>query len=71
MSFSCYGCTERTPGCHGKCEKYQQEKAAHDERKAVEYQKRKTRNDINSQRGVVIGRTSRKKTWYSKYKNHG
>ena len=52
-------------------QKYQKEKAVHDERKAQEYQKAKVRNGINNQRGVAIARTTRKKSWYSKYKNHG
>lgn len=27
---SCHGCTERTPGCHSKCEKYIKERAEYD-----------------------------------------
>ena len=69
--FSCKDCGDRYPGCHDKCEKYKAEKAAHDERKAQEYQKAKVRNDINNQKGVVIARTTRKNSWYSKYRNMG
>ena len=34
MSFTCKGCPDRTPGCHGTCEKYQKEKREHDALKA-------------------------------------
>ena len=69
--YSCKDCGDRYPGCHDHCEKYKAEKAAHDERKAKEYQKAKVRNDINNQKGVVIARTTRKRSWYSKYRNMG
>lgn len=36
---SCRSCTERTPGCHGKCEKYIKERADFD--KVKENQKEK------------------------------
>lgn len=32
----CKGCTERTPGCHDHCEKYQPWKKAREECKAAE-----------------------------------
>lgn len=69
MSFSCKDCGNRFPGCHGTCDTYKQEKAAHDERKAIEYQKRKAQNDIDNQRGVSICKTSGKNSWYSRYRN--
>lgn len=35
-NFSCKGCSNRKPGCHGKCDKYKREKEAHEERKRQE-----------------------------------
>lgn len=32
--YSCKGCTERTPGCHGSCEKYKADKAEYEKLKA-------------------------------------
>lgn len=32
--FSCKGCPNRYPGCHGECETYKKERAAFDEKKA-------------------------------------
>ena len=29
MIYSCYGCNDRTPYCHGSCEKYNEEKRKH------------------------------------------
>lgn len=34
--FTCKGCERRFPGCHGSCDKYQAEKAAHEARKKEE-----------------------------------
>lgn len=36
-TFRCKGCTERHPGCHSHCEKYREDKEAHEKRKAEEY----------------------------------
>ena len=33
--FRCKDCNERHPGCHGHCEKYIEDKAAHEKRKAA------------------------------------
>ena len=33
MIYSCYVCNERTPYCHGSCEKYNEEKKRHMELK--------------------------------------
>ena len=32
--MKCYGCEERYPGCHGKCDYYTEWKKIHDEKKA-------------------------------------
>jgi hypothetical protein len=34
--FTCKGCGKRVPGCHGSCDKYKAEKAAHEARKKEE-----------------------------------
>lgn len=39
---SCKDCTDRYPGCHGKCERYQAERAEYDRLKAAE----KARQDV-------------------------
>lgn len=33
--FTCNDCTNRHPGCHDKCEKYNREKAEWERRKAI------------------------------------
>ena len=33
MKFSCYGCTKRHIGCHGKCEEYKAQSEMDKERK--------------------------------------
>ena len=49
MIFSCKGCEERKPGCHGSCEKYKREKAEYEERKAVFDKKRRVSDGITAQ----------------------
>lgn len=36
MEFTCKGCQLRHPSCHSECQKYIQEKKAHEERMAAE-----------------------------------
>jgi hypothetical protein len=49
---SCKDCVppERHPGCHSKCEKYLQQKAAHDALREADYKRRRTRNNLIAQR---------------------
>ena len=48
--FPCFqdgkSCEERYPGCHGKCQRYIDAKAANDERKATVYAKRNEEHAI-------------------------
>lgn len=62
-NFSCKGCPNRYPGCHGKCEKYIREKAEFEERKRVA----KIQEDLDS---VAQIRYYRNKDYYAK-KNKG
>lgn len=34
FEFSCRDCTERHPGCHGKCEKYINERKVYEEKQS-------------------------------------
>lgn len=38
--FPCKGCTDRTLGCHDRCDRYLDAKRVADSRKAAEYEKR-------------------------------
>lgn len=44
LPFTCNGCTNRHPGCHGKCEKYIREKAEWEQQKALIDQDKEARN---------------------------
>lgn len=48
----CHYCVapKRHPGCHGNCPDYAAEKAEHEKLKAADAEKRKTTNNIYSQR---------------------
>ena len=48
----CHFCVapKRHPGCHGNCSDYAAEKAEHEKLKAADAEKRKTNNNIYSQR---------------------
>ena len=52
MTFSCYGCTERTPTCHATCETYISE------RKEWLELKRKNRDPLKNyvSRAIVVNR---------------
>lgn len=62
-SFSCKGCPDRYPGCHGKCEKYIREKVEFEERKRMA----KVQEDLDSAAQI---RYYRNKDYYAK-KNKG
>lgn len=54
----CKGCVapERYPGCHDRCPEYQKEKAAHEERREVEFSKRRIDQAIYLQRSAAVAR---------------
>ena len=45
--FTCKGCPDRHPGCHGKCEKYIAEKKAWDDRQAEIRKKKSIEDGLN------------------------
>jgi hypothetical protein len=53
--FSCKGCVppDRYPGCHGKCEKYLNEKSAYDALKKAEDEKKRVRDGLVDQRNKL------------------
>ena len=52
----CHYCVapKRHPGCHGNCPEYATEKAEHEKLKAADAEKRKTSNNIYSQRADLV-----------------
>ena len=56
MNFSCKDCENRFPGCHDRCEKYQREKAEHEQRKEQERQARKIKQGLYEQRAKAVAR---------------
>lgn len=61
FKFSCYGCEKRSPGCHGSCETYKQERLEYEAQKA-EIEKAKAISDgIYRQRSNGVARAERKK----------
>lgn len=59
--FSCHGCDKRTPGCHGSCETYKQERAEYDAKKAEIDNKKAIRDGTYKQREVAVARAIRRK----------
>lgn len=60
--FSCErDCPKRKPGCHGHCEKYLKEKAAHEDRLAKEKLERDVQNYINNNIGRGMAYNARRK----------
>ena len=60
---SCKGCEERHPGCHGKCEKYQSERAEHERLKAL------YNSDREARIYVADAMIRSKKIAYKRHKN--
>lgn len=63
--FSCRGCTERKPGCHGSCEKYLAEKAEYDQLKQEERRKYEVEYGIIHQSIQAVEKATKrnKKRW--------
>ena len=59
-NFTCQGCGDRHPGCHGQCEKYQKEKAAYEELKATAMKEYVVQGGLDAQRNNAI-RKARKR----------
>lgn len=68
MIHSCMGCVppERHPGCHGTCEKYLADKAAHDKRKAELDRNSRTSAAIYIDRGNKVAKAMRKRRAYKR-----
>lgn len=65
--FSCKGCERRTPGCHGKCKDYLEEKARYDRLKAEADWQRDIGIGIRDQRTRGITRAMRSRRVGGKY----
>jgi hypothetical protein len=48
VTFSCMGCQERFPGCHGTCAKYKKERTEYDKRKEETKKKRDIEAGLNN-----------------------
>lgn len=59
MSFTCKGCGDRHPGCHGKCEKYLMEKAMHDAQNEAIREKKTISYGITAQRTAGVTKALR------------
>lgn len=58
--FTCKDCQSRYPGCHDKCEKYQEEKKKYEEAKEQLRQQDAVRKSLDIQRSTSIYRALRK-----------
>ena len=59
--FTCKGCEKRVPGCHGSCDKYKEEKAAHEARK--EKKRQKTQLDEYQSKAIQQSISKRGRKW--------
>ena len=68
MIHSCVGCVppERHPGCHGTCEKYLADKAAHDQRKAEMDRNSRISSAIYIDRGNKVAKALRLRMAYKR-----
>ena len=68
-NFTCKDCDQRHPGCHDKCEKYQAEKKAYEERQAVKRKYNDLRGALYRQRDEGVQRALKKARWERKWFN--
>lgn len=59
--FTCKGCEKRVPGCHGSCDKYKEEKTAHEARK--EKKRQKTQLDEYQSKAIQRSISKRGRKW--------
>ena len=61
MIYSCKDCQQRYPGCHGKCETYKREKAAHEEERAALNREREIQHGLYMQRSTAVIRATKRR----------
>ena len=64
----CKDCTDRHPGCHGKCEKYIQQRADYDAQKAEARKKYDIACGLYEQRSDSIYKLTERKRYQNRYK---
>lgn len=70
-NFTCKGCGSRYPGCHAKCEKYQAEKAAWEEKKAEIRKRQDIERRLNDHEASSIARNKKRMGKQRPYKFGG
>ena len=60
FEFSCRGCENRYPGCHGSCETYKQERIAYDKQKEELDRQRETWGGVYGQRARAVEKAYRR-----------
>jgi hypothetical protein len=71
-SFTCApDCPRREPGCHGKCEKYIQEKAAYEKRKAIVDKDRYIRQYMIDRKELSLSKAAKRKIRFGRFKQSG
>ena len=64
----CYGCPDRTPGCHGSCEEYKAWRAEYDAQKAEGMKIYELNYGLVAQRINGIKRATNRRLYRSKYR---
>ena len=60
VDFSCKGCGNRYPGCHGNCETYKAERAEYDKLKAKHDFEKKINGGLYQQRSRSVKKANKK-----------
>lgn len=68
VTFSCMGCQDRFPGCHGACEKYKKERAEYDKIKEETKKKHDVEAGLNNYFYDSVHKTTKRHTYRSKYR---
>lgn len=64
----CFDCHDRFPGCHGTCEKYKQQRAEYDAKRAEHKKKTDAKRGLNEYHFDSIHKTTKRHVYRSKYR---
>lgn len=64
----CKDCPDRHPGCHGKCEKYIQQRSEYDAEKSAFMKKQEVQNRLTQQTIDTINKTTKHINYRKKHR---
>ena len=64
----CFECPDRHPGCHGTCEKYKQQRAEWDAKRAEQKKNQEAQRELNGFYYDSVHKNTKRNNYRSKYR---